>query len=174
MDRNGLLLGVAAVLSGVGAVMLVVGVIVNPFFLLVALPFGAAAYLLWYQASGQLADRIRREAAAGNLGADRGAGRDVGFDAGPFGGSEANRRTRERARRTRRNRQRARTNATPNQPNRLSAAEARRILDVDPTTGEDDLKAAYRRKAKQHHPDTDSGDEETFKKVSQAYETLSE
>lgn len=167
VDRNGIILGVSAVLFGITALMLIVGVVVSPFFLFVALPFGGSAYLLWYQASGRLAERIERDP-AGAVGGDRTAG----FDPGPFGGrtADATRSARERTRRTRRNRQRA----SPNAPSEstLSAADARQILDVDPTADESEIKAAYRRKAKQNHPDTASGDEETFKSVSRAYETL--
>ena len=162
-------MGVSAVLFGITALMLIVGIVVNPFFLAVAIPFAGSAYLLWYQASGQLADRISREAAAGNLG---GRDRSTGFDPGPFGG-RAGADARERARRTRRNRRRARGSREPDQPT-LRPSEARRILEVDATANEDEVKAAYRRKAKEHHPDTDSGDEETFKKVSRAYDALSE
>lgn len=168
MDRNGLILGVSAVLFGITALMLVVGVVVNPFFLFVAVPFGGSAYLLWYQASGKLNDRIKREAAAGNR---RTGSRDVGFDAGPFDGGGSRRR---RGRRTRqRTGNRRRTAPDPTQST-LSPGEARQILDVDAAATENDVKTAYRRKAKEYHPDTDSGDEEQFKKVSRAYETLSE
>ena len=171
MDRNGLIMGVSAVLFGITALMLIVGIVVNPFFLAVAIPFAASAYLLWYQASGKLGDRISREAAAGNLGSRE---RSAGFDPGPFGGrAGAGADARERARRTRRNRRRARGSREPNQPT-LQPSEARRILEVDASANEDEVKAAYRRKAKEHHPDTDSGDEETFKKVSRAYEALNE
>lgn len=171
MDRDGLIIGVAAVLFGIAALMLIVGIVVNPFFLIAAIPFGGSAYLLWYEASGQLSERVSREAAAGNLG---GRERTAGFDPGPFGGrGGAGGDARERARRTRRNRRRARGSREPNQST-LRPAEARRILDVDAAASEDEVKAAYRRKAKEHHPDTDSGDEETFKKVSRAYEALSE
>jgi len=148
VDRDGLIIGVAAVLFGITALMLIVGIVVNPFFLVVAIPFAGSGYLLWYEASGQLSERISREAGAGDD-------------------------PRERARRTRRNRRRARASREPNRPT-PSPSEARRILEVDDSAGEDDIKAAYRRKAKEHHPDTDSGDEETFKKVSRAYEALSE
>ena len=170
MDRNGLILGVAAVLFGITALMLIVGIVVNPFFLAVAIPFAGSAYLLWYQASGKLGDRMGREAAAGNLG---GRERTAGFDPGPFSGRSVRDDARERARRTRRNRRRARGSRAPDQPT-LQPSEARRILEVDATASEDEVKAAYRRKAKEHHPDTDSGDEDTFKKVSRAYEALSE
>jgi len=177
VDRNGLILGVSAVLFGITALMLIVGVVVSPFFLAVAVPFGASAYLLWYQASGKLGDRVSREAAAGNLGDDRG----FGFDPGPFGGRTADGETaRERARRARQNRRRGRRRTGASgasrgtDPSAPSQSEARRILDVDAAASEDEIKSAYRRKAKEHHPDTDSGDEERFKKVSRAYERLSE
>ena len=176
MDRNGIVIGVAAVLSGITVLMLIVGIVVSPFFLFAALPFGGSAYLLWYQASGRLAERVRREAAAGAADRERSTG---GFDPGGFGpGGFGARRAadgrdpRERARRTRRNRRRARASAT-GEPT-LSTPDARRILGVDDTASEDDIKAAYRRKAKEHHPDTDSGDAERFKKVRRAYEALSE
>jgi len=165
VDRNGLILGVSAVLFGITALMLIVGVVVNPFFLLAAVPFGASAYLLWYQASGKLADRIRSnpDSYARSPGGDAGPG---SFDAGPFEGRFSDERTR-------RNRRRSRSTAGAEQSD-FSPSKARRILDVDATADETDIKTAYRRKAKEHHPDTDSGDEEMFKKVSQAYETLSE
>jgi len=173
VDRNGLILSVSAVLFGITALMMIVGIVVSPFFLAVAVPFGASAYLLWYQASGKLGDRVSREAAAGNLGDDR-----AGFDPGPFGGRATDGDTaRERARRTRQNRRRGRRRAGASRetdPSAPSQSEARRILDVDAAASDDELKAAYRRKAKEHHPDTDSGDEEKFKKVSRAYERLSE
>jgi hypothetical protein len=165
VDRNGLILGVSAVLFGITALMLVVGVVVNPFFLFVAVPFGGSAYLLWYQASGKLADRIRSnpESYARSPGDGAGPG---GFDAGPFEG-------RFTGERTQRNRQRSRSTTRAEQ-SEFSQSTARRILDVDATADETDIKTAYRRKAKEYHPDTDSGDEEMFKKVSRAYETLNE
>jgi len=166
VDRNGLILGVSAVLFGITALMLIAGIVVNPFFLLAAVPFGASAYLLWYQASGKLADRIRSNPdsyARSPPGDNAGPG---SFDAGPFEG-------RFRGERTQRNRQRSRSTARAEQ-SEFSRSKARRILDVDQTADETDIKTAYRRKAKEYHPDTDSGDEEMFKKVSRAYETLSE
>lgn len=46
-------------------------------------------------------------------------------------------------------------------------------LGVSKTASSDEIKAAYRRKAMQHHPDR-GGDEAIFKKVKAAYETLSD
>ncbi len=47
------------------------------------------------------------------------------------------------------------------------------ILGVDKNTSPEELKAAYRKKAKEHHPDK-GGDAEQFKIINSAYETLSD
>ena len=49
------------------------------------------------------------------------------------------------------------------------------VLQVDPDAEFKDVKAAYRRLAKEHHPDTNAGNKEaadTFQKVQAAYEVL--
>lgn len=54
------------------------------------------------------------------------------------------------------------------------------ILGVEKTVSEEELKKAYRRLARQHHPDLQSGDhqkkasEEKFKEINEAYEVLSD
>ena len=48
------------------------------------------------------------------------------------------------------------------------------ILGIDKNTPADDIKKAYRKLAKKHHPDTADGNEEKFKEVADAYETLSD
>lgn len=47
------------------------------------------------------------------------------------------------------------------------------ILGVDKTVSPEDLRKAYKKKSMQHHPDR-GGDEEEFKKVNEAYQTLSD
>lgn len=48
------------------------------------------------------------------------------------------------------------------------------ILGVPKTASKEEIKKAYREKAKQHHPDRSSGDAEKFKAVGEAYATLSD
>ena len=170
MNRDGLLMGIAAVFIGITALMLIAGVVVSPFFLLVAVPFGGAAYLMWYQASGKLAERIRANP-AGYARSTRGGGGPGGFDAGPFAG----RFTRERANRQRargQGRRRARGGGSVGQQTGLSKSAAADILDVETGADDDTIKAAYREKVKTVHPDAPEGDEDEFKSVKNAYETL--
>ncbi len=46
------------------------------------------------------------------------------------------------------------------------------ILGISPGAGRDEIKAAYRRLAKQFHPDHSGGDTETFKNIQEAYSML--
>lgn len=48
------------------------------------------------------------------------------------------------------------------------------ILNVDYQASIDDIKKAYKKLSKKYHPDVKGGDEETFKKLTQAYETLTD
>jgi len=163
-------MGIAAVLVGITALMLIAGIVVSPFFLLVAVPFGGAAYLLWYQASGKLAERIRANP-AGYARSTPGDGAPGGFDAGPFEGRFT--RDRQRRRRGQRGRQRqARGGVGDGGSTGLSKAAAADILDVDADADDAELKSAYREKVKTAHPDAPEGDEEEFKSVKNAYETL--
>jgi molecular chaperone DnaJ len=47
------------------------------------------------------------------------------------------------------------------------------LLDVSREASSDDIKRAYRRKAREHHPDA-GGDEEDFKQITHAYQVLSD
>ena len=172
VNRDGLIMGIAAVLVGITALMLIAGIVVSPFFLLVAAPFGGAAYLMWYQASGKLAERIRANP-AGYARSTPGGDGPGGFDAGPFEGRFTRDRQRRQRTRGRRGRQRqARGGDGGGQPTGLSQSAAADILDVDPGVDDAALKTAYREKVKTAHPDTPEGDEEAFKSVKKAYETL--
>ncbi|MCS6305515.1 MAG: molecular chaperone DnaJ [Nitrospira sp.] len=62
----------------------------------------------------------------------------------------------------------------------MSKRDYYEILGVDRNVSDDDLKKAYRKLARQHHPDLHAGDqqkksaEEKFKEINEAYETLSD
>jgi len=173
-----ILVGMAATFVGLTALLIVAGIVVNPLLLAVAVPFGAVAYLLWYHASGKLRDRIRREADAANAtererarqraraatnrrdayrSAGAGAGRDgdrAWNGVGP--GYGAGNDPRDRAPRT----------------NAMTEREAYETLGLDATADRDTIRAAYRDRAKQVHPDRADGDEEAFKELTEAYELL--
>jgi hypothetical protein len=177
------LVGMAATFVGLTALLVVAGVVVNPLLLAVAVPFGAAAYLMWFHASGRLRERVRREAdrvgptererarqraraaenrrdayrRAGASGTGSASGTAGGGAAsrGRFGGS---RDPRDRAPSTR----------------GMSEREAYATLDLEPSADRETVRSAYRERAKRLHPDGEEGDEEAFKELNRAYEVLTD
>ncbi|MBV0924859.1 J domain-containing protein [Halomicroarcula limicola] len=197
MQYDRLITGVAAVFAVLTGMLTVVGVLVNPAVLFLALMFGASAYFMYYHASGKLAadvyERVERRAAHGAQG-QRGARRG-GFGAGPredWEGPRGGQRVREAARRARqareqqrrrqqgRRRQRGRQQRRGGQGQRIqqssgpSPSEAYARLDLDASADQGAVKEAYREKVKEVHPDTDTGSEAEFKRVKAAYETLTD
>ncbi|MDS0299561.1 J domain-containing protein [Halogeometricum sp. S1BR25-6] len=199
MDRDTLVLGLAAVFAGISMLLVVLGFAYQLFFLLVAVPFVLTTYLMWEHASGRFRERIRqsrtrrgrgrgaenaagrgpsdfrgfgpgRRSAADGAGAEAGAG--AGGPNGPGGASGgAGRRGRRGRNRNRRRRSRGAEEAASS---RLSPAEAYRTLDLSSSATTAEVKDAYRSKVKEVHPDTESGSREEFKRVNRAYERLSE
>jgi len=163
-----LLLGVAAVLAGTSALLVVFGFVYNPVLLLAALPFGAATYFLWGSATGRLDARMR--ARAGPRRATNGAGGpSVGFreqpgtdrrqTGGPRPGAASGATTGRRP-------------PESTRESRQSRAAAADVLGVDPAADESEVRRAFREKAREHHPDAPGGDEAEFKRLRTAYERL--
>lgn len=163
MDRDRLVLYLAAVFAGLTVLLAVVSLAKQPFLLVLAVPFAATTYFLWSHATGRLAERTRRRARQ-----ERTRTR-AASDAGPRAdGDRFGERTRRRAQQTAGGQQ---TRSTAPGPTR---AEAYRTLDLEPGASSDAVRRAYRQKVKEVHPDTDSGDEESFRRVNRAYETLTD
>jgi DnaJ-domain-containing protein 1 len=186
--RSRLVIGLAAVFAGLTAVLTIAALVVQPFLLIVALPFAATTYFLWLHATGRLADRTRRaQTAASHESSDSTRRRRFTPGATDSAATDGRGRARETARgaagRERRGRgagsragnasrdTRTRTTPTVEQPT-LSREEACRILGVSPDADQDTVKAAYREQVKRTHPDTAAGDEQAFKRLNRAYERL--
>jgi DnaJ-domain-containing protein 1 len=153
VDRDRLLLGLAATFAGLTALLTVAALAVQPFLLFVAIPFGLATYFLWYQATGRLEARTRRRSRRAER--QRATGRTA--STGPRG--EAGDRRRQRP-------------GAPPADDGPSRAEAYRRLGLEPGANDAAVKRAYRERVKEVHPDTADGDQETFKRVTRAYERL--
>jgi DnaJ-domain-containing protein 1 len=181
-----LLFGLASVFAGLTTMLAVVAIVTREAFVLaVALPFAATGYFMWYQATGRMRERVAEGVNADESrfaeqkareGAQRGRSRFA---------REARRRiNRERRRGGRANGRQARASATAGgaaggrrrQARRdgPNAEEAYRRLGLDPTADEAAVREAYRERVKKVHPDTADGDEEAFKRVTEAYERLTD
>ncbi len=161
-------------------IMLAVGGIFVPPLVIPAILFAVVTYFLYYQASGRLLNRIYRsveqQAAAGKGGNTGGRG---GFGAGPREEwTPPREEQRQQARRQRvRQERRQRAGGRRRQqrpPSRPTPREASQVLGVAVDADDSTIKRAYRERIKEVHPDADSGDEEEFKRVQNAYEVLTE
>ena len=184
MQYDRLTTGLAVVLGGLTVVLAVVGLVESPAVLVLAATFGAATYFVYYHASGRMADRVYRRVEQqarvdGGRRRQTGAGprreweppRD-GASARQAGGGARARQT-GGSRRQRGKRRERRTRA-PSASDEISATEAYSRLGLDSGSDQSSVKAAYRQKVKEVHPDTDSGDEQSFKRVKEAYERLND
>ncbi|WP_435359083.1 J domain-containing protein [Haloarchaeobius sp. DFWS5] len=190
MRDSPLLFGLAAVFAGLTTVLAVVAIVTHQLFVLgIALPFAATTYLIWFQVSGRLMERVqaathfdgereRRRAAEQKAreGANRGRSRFA---------REARRAAEERRRRARaqaaggvgggRRQRRQQRQRRPPRPNTgPTRAEALSVLDLERSADQQAIKAAYRAKVKEVHPDTETGSQDRFKRVNEAYERLRE
>lgn len=154
MTQSRLLLAVGAVLAGATVLFVVLGAVFNLLLAAVAVPFGLAAYLLWLHATGRLAarvrrraaDRARREPAAEETWSARAGASEAG---GPSGWAVEEARTRS-----------------------LDREEALAVLGLSPGADQSAIRQAYRERVKAVHPDAEGGDEDAFRRVRAAYETL--
>lgn len=144
----------------------------EPVLFVVVVPLAAASYMFWYQSSGRLRESLRASARARpeQQAQDRG-----GFGAGPRGGGFEGARGR-RAREDWEGRARQQGVGTGRRggvgpQSGMSRAEAYRYLGLEEGADEAAVKRAYRQKVKEVHPDS-GGDETEFRKVTEAYETL--
>jgi len=164
VDRDRIVLGLAAVFAGVTTVLVVLAFVRQLFLLFLALPFAVTTYIMWSHATGRLAARTRRRARRAS-GAGAGATRG-GSNPGPGGFGATARGAAGRGTTGGRTGPGA---AAETGPTRREAYER---LGLDPDAGDDEVRRAYRAKVKEVHPDTEGGDEERFKRVNRAYERL--
>jgi hypothetical protein len=167
VNRARLLLGVASVLAGTTVLLAVLGVVYNPLILVLAVPFGLGTYMIWGDATGRIQARGRRRSRsrrsqrarrrADTHRASPGRGGVGGESRGDAG------RTRSRERRS-----------APTVKHGPTDDEARQVLGVAAGADEAEIKRAYRERAKEAHPDRSDGDAERFKRVTEAYEQLTE
>lgn len=170
--------GLAVVLTGIALLFAVLALVYNLVFVTAAVVFGLSAYFVWYHASGRLARRLYRgvearaeTGRADNVGAgpradwevsrEREAGSKAGREAWDAAGREWHKGGGQPGRGQ---------TATHRQSERAAYA----ALDLSPGADERAVRAAYRRKVKEVHPDQPDGDEDRFKEVQAAYERLSD
>ena len=194
--------GLAYVLAALAVLFAIYGVVFNLVFFAVAAVFGAAAYFVWYHASGRFAQRVyqgvesqAQPAAGGGSGGAAGPREEWvpprdgqrARDAAAGGGrrrtdaGDARSRVGQGARRNaggprgRTERARAnRTSAGVPSADRITAREAYDRLGLEEGADADAVKSAYRERVKEVHPDTEGGDEDEFKRVKTAYERLND
>jgi hypothetical protein len=185
VNRDTLVLGIAAVFAGTFVTMSVLALSHSLFLLLVALPFGAASYFMWWQVSEDLEARFRRRADPDTAARREATARSRAAEAAASGDSrfaeEARRRVAEEHAET--GRQAAGRGATaggagrrrgdPRPDSGMARREAFDALGLDAGASQEQIKTAYRDRVKEVHPDS-GGDEESFKRVNRAYETLTE
>lgn len=170
----------AALFAVMASVVALTAVVVGWPVLLLALPLAGVAALFWYHATGRLTAKLREQARR-EPGRGAPAGRRRRRAAGSAGtGPRRNGARWAGQRRDRRRRgepwdadQRGRRGSSPPTDAGMPRDRARRILGVGPDADADAVRAAYRRKVKETHPDR-GGSSDAFQRVTEAYEALEE
>lgn len=176
-DRDTVGIVLAGVFAGLATVLAVVALARQPFLLVLAVPFGVAAYLVWVGATGRTPfggyRRVSPEEAR-QIRAER-AERETGGRS-RFAEDARRQAAGQRARaggRTRAGAERGKRRARP-ESETLARWEAARVLGIDADAEPAAVRRAYREQVKKTHPDAEDGDEERFRKVNEAYERLKE
>lgn len=179
VSRSTFLVVLGAVFGGIAVLLISLGIAFEPLLLFVSIPFAAAGYMIWYHGTGRLEERMRQRAARERA-RERARMGDGGPKAenGPRWADSEFRGRRERRRRVfegaGRSGRGAGTDRAPTGDTGMGVERAYRVLGLDPGSDAEAVRSAYRSKVKEVHPDTDDGDEESFKRVNEAYETLQE
>lgn len=142
-------------LAGAAVLFVVLGAAFNLILVVAALPFGAAAYFLWSDATGRLHRRFRW----------RTVDREAFEREGRAARSARESRTGGRDRRSR-------WQPVDSAPRTMGREEALAALDLSPGADQRAVRRAYRDRVKAVHPDADGGDEDEFRRVRAAYERL--
>lgn len=172
VTRSRLLIALASVFAGLAAVLVAAASVYRtPVPLVAAVPLGFTGALLWYHGTGRLGARLRARARARARGESRGRRRGEGRSRGRAGRGPGPRGRRATGTEYDRARGRDRADVRGEAPSR---AEAYRVLGLNPGADEEEVRRAYRERAKATHPDAEGGDEEAFKRVNAAYERLVE
>lgn len=171
LDRDTLGIVLAGVFAGLAVLLAVVALTKQPFLLLVALPFAAAAYLVWIGATGRtpLVGRTRRVSPEEARRARARRGERESEGARSRFSREAREAREASGERASTGRQRAQARSDT-----LARREAARVLGVDVDADPAKVRAAYRESVKEVHPDAEDGDTDAFQRVNAAYERLSE
>lgn len=146
MTRLLLALGLAVVFGGVAVTMTVAAITTSAFLVFVAIPFVLVSYIMWRQTNDSAASRCRHRVAQSN-------------------------RAKQSQRETTAAWERSQSQASSATQRRVDAC---RVLNVGLDADTDTIRKAYREKAKQTHPDRETGSEAEFKRVTSAYELLTE
>lgn len=177
-DRS-IVWGLTGVFGACSVVFGVLGAVYSPVAFGIAVPFGIAAAVFYYHASGlvfrrrvtreqfEREQRRRARERRRDLGRERTASTGpTGPDGRAFERGQASGRGQRASNRGRRDRTRS-DGAAADRPR----GEDYRVLGVEPGASPEEVRAAYREKARTLHPDH-GGDEDDFSRVNEAYRRL--